>query len=73
MATRDDKKPVAPVRPTARRQTAASRDLTSAVPAGLTVSVELPAQAHTPPADEVAVALDEVAITPSLDQQLSAT
>lgn len=73
MASLDDKKPTVPVRPTSRRQAAVPRDLTSAVPAGLTVSVELPAQAHKLPEDEAAVALDEVAITPSLDQQVPAT
>ena len=73
MATRDDKQPTGVVRPTARTRSTAPRDLTASVPDSLTVSVELPAEVRTLPEDEAAVALDEVAITPSYDQVVPAT
>jgi MinD-like ATPase involved in chromosome partitioning or flagellar assembly len=61
------------VRPTVRTRSTAPRDLTASVPDSLTVSVELPAEVRTLPDDEAAVALDEVAITPSYDQVVPAT
>lgn len=72
MASRDDKQPTGVVRPTARTRSTA-RDLTASVPDSLTVSVELPAEVRTLPDDEAAVALDDVAITPSYDQVVPAT
>ena len=73
MATRDDKQPTGLARPTTRKKPAAPRDLTSSVPDSLTVDVKLPALVQTQPEDEAAVALDEVAITPSYDQVAPAT
>jgi MinD-like ATPase involved in chromosome partitioning or flagellar assembly len=71
VASGDDKKPAGPARPTSRKS--APRDLTSSVPDSLTVSVELPVEVHTQPEDEAAVALHEVAITPSYDQLVPTT
>lgn len=73
MASRDDKQQAGLARPISRRKPTASRDLTASVPDSLMVSVELPVLPQTPPDDEAAVALDEVAITPGYDQHVPAT
>lgn len=48
-------------------------DLTIAVPESLTVNVDLPAQVHLPPEDEVVVAIDDVAITPVFEGEAPTT
>ena len=69
MTAHDDQQSTGLARPESRRRATASAEGISTVPENLTVEVELPVLVQTPPDDEAAVALDEVAITPEYAQQ----